>query len=207
MRESGTLDYNQLPDSYVIMIMPSGIGGKHKSLKTAKDGESMTKLKKYTILILLIFLLAITFCMSAKSVDQSARMSYNIDRWICSLFTSNYEELPYERQTELAIGLDFWVRKSAHFLEYTALGVLLYLVSKLFFKSGNGRCFVLSFCAGTAWAVLDEFHQYFVPGRSCELRNMTIDAAGVLLGVTTAAIIRYRKRRPASAVLPNSKND
>ena len=152
----------------------------------------MIKAKKYTILILLFLLLAFIFYMSSNPVDQSAQMSYEIDRWLCGLFVPDYEALPYESQTSLAIGLDFWVRKSAHFLEYAALGALVYFAAGLFLESERGR-FLLSLCAGTVWAATDEFHQYFVPGRSCELRDVMIDAAGVLTGAAAAVVVKKYK--------------
>ena len=41
---------------------------------------------------------------------------------------------------------------------------------------------VLAWEIGAFYAVTDEFHQFFVAGRSCEFRDMCIDAAGVLCG-------------------------
>ena len=38
-------------------------------------------------------------------------------------------------------------------------------------------------------AVLDEVHQSFVPGRSCEFRDVCIDFAGVLLGAAFLLLI------------------
>ena len=42
-----------------------------------------------------------------------------------------------------------------------------------------------------ARAVLDEVHQAFVPGRSCELRDVCIDSAGVLLGAAFLLLILH----------------
>ena len=47
---------------------------------------------------------------------------------------------------------------------------------------------------GTLYAVTDEVHQYFVPGRSCEIRDMVIDGCGVAVGVLIMAIIKHRKK-------------
>ena len=44
---------------------------------------------------------------------------------------------------------------------------------------------------GTAYAVTDEFHQSFVPGRSCELRDVVIDSCGVLTGVLAALLAEW----------------
>ena len=50
---------------------------------------------------------------------------------------------------------------------------------------------------GVLYAVTDEVHQYFVPGRSCELRDALIDACGVAAGV---AIVWWRGRKVARKV-------
>ena len=48
---------------------------------------------------------------------------------------------------------------------------------------------------GTAYAVTDEFHQAFVPGRSCELRDVVIDSCGVLTGVLAALLAGWIRER------------
>ena len=42
---------------------------------------------------------------------------------------------------------------------------------------------VLPWVIGTIYAVSDEVHQLFVEGRSCEVRDMLLDSAGVAAGV------------------------
>jgi len=69
---------------------------------------------------------------------------------------------------------DFVLRKIAHFSEYAILGALL--------LRALGRAEV-AVAAGVAYAATDEWHQHFVPGRHAALRDVAIDAAGVLAGV------------------------
>ena len=56
----------------------------------------------------------------------------------------------------------------------------------------------LAIVVGVVYAVFDEVHQYFVPGRACQLRDMIIDICGVSAGVLIALcalwIIRKLKR-------------
>jgi len=52
---------------------------------------------------------------------------------------------------------------------------------------------LIAWAVGAAYAVTDEFHQLFVAGRSCEARDMCIDAAGVLCGVMVVWL--WRKSR------------
>ena len=99
----------------------------------------------------------------------------------------------------------FIVRKTAHFLEYAILGVLLGLTVREFWKGKNRTgqtdkestnplrpiLIIIPWAIGTFYAVTDEFHQSFVEGRSCELRDMAIDTGGVLIGVLIILIICY----------------
>ena len=57
------------------------------------------------------------------------------------------------------------------------------------------RAFPAALILGGVRAVLDEVQQAFVPGRSCELRDMGIDFAGVLLGAAFLLLILYLIQR------------
>ena len=62
-------------------------------------------------------------------------------------------------------------------------------------SSGSGGisnqffCGLIAWGIGTLYAVSDEIHQVFIDGRSCELRDIAIDAGGVLLGVLIIHLI------------------
>ena len=56
----------------------------------------------------------------------------------------------------------FIVRKGAHFTEYLILFFLSYNVSKTYFIKRNG---LYSIIFVFIYALSDEFHQYFIPGR------------------------------------------
>jgi VanZ family protein len=73
--------------------------------------------------------------------------------------------------------------KLAHASEYSVLG---YLTARALFFSGlrwlkiNYLWITISF--GLLYALSDEFHQYFVPGRSSSLWDAAADLVGVILG-------------------------
>jgi len=75
--------------------------------------------------------------------------------------------------------LTFFVRKAGHFTEFFLLGLSLRWGIKDYITK---RALLIAWLIGTAYAVTDEIHQLFVPGRSCECRDVCIDAAGVLVG-------------------------
>lgn len=107
--------------------------------------------------------------------------------------------------------ITFIVRKSAHFLEYAVLGFSLCLTADDFeniyeerrsadaARSGEPalRRTIIPWLIGTAYAVTDEIHQMFVPGRSCELRDVAIDSCGLAAGILLCRIIKkWKMRRP-----------
>ena len=88
----------------------------------------------------------------------------------------------------------FLVRKTAHFIEYLILGILLGSYFSMIERGALQRFFTPTF-SGLAIAFIDETIQMFVVGRSGEIRDMWIDFGGVALGVLiTLAIINNKGR-------------
>ena len=78
---------------------------------------------------------------------------------------------------DLGTGLGGWdlvLRKIAHAAEYAVLGALL---ARALGKPGT------AVLAGVLYAVSDEVHQVFVPGRLASPIDVAIDAVGVVAGV------------------------
>lgn len=118
--------------------------------------------------VLTLLWMCFIFYMSAQNGVASAAGSGRIDRILAAIpFFSNFN-------IEL---LDFIVRKTAHFAEYTALGFL----SANSFSGDNIEA--KAFCLSVAYAASDEIHQYFVPGRRCMTRDVLIDSTGALVGI------------------------
>ena len=81
------------------------------------------------------------------------------------------------------------VRKGAHFSIYGMLGILtinfiLTFENKKMYKK---IIYALLFCM--FYAITDEFHQYFIPGRSAEIRDVLIDSSGALTGILFVIIL------------------
>ena len=97
--------------------------------------------------------------------------------------------------------VSFCVRKGAHFTEYLVLGMCLWLTARDVLARRLERIarqvtpsFLVPWAIGAFYAVTDEIHQYFVPGRSCELRDMLIDTFGVAAGVLLCRLAAKRAR-------------
>ena len=117
---------------------------------------------------------------------RSGEMSFRIDRLVCRLFVDGFENMTAEQQQVAVYDMDFLVRKSAHFLEYTMLGLILMLTARTFLTSHQKTAALLT---GAVYAALDEFHQYFVPGRACQVRDVLIDYSGIVTGILTALLL------------------
>ena len=141
--------------------------------------------------------MVLIFAFSAQTADTSSATSGSLIERILSLLPSGFDSMSAARQTELVESLQFFVRKGAHFTVYALLGMLC-LQPAYVLVHRVPRAAFWSWCATALYAVTDEIHQYFVPGRSCEVRDMLIDAIGAALGILCLAgivcLIRRRKK-------------
>ena len=70
------------------------------------------------------------------------------------------------------------LRKLAHFTEFACLGGLFTWLFTMIHKPA-----IVTIACGLPVAVIDETIQYFVPDRGPSIRDVLIDAAGVLIGM------------------------
>lgn len=130
------------------------------------------------------WLLALVWCIfifmksnvpAVQSAEESSMITLHINRLIGSIFKVGRDPVS-----------DNFVRKTAHFCEYFILGFILF---KAFFNRARlWKTFWLSVTASVLYAVSDEIHQYFIPGRAMRVGDVLIDSGGVLL----AALILLR---------------
>jgi VanZ family protein len=87
--------------------------------------------------------------------------------------------------------IHFITRKIAHFTEYAILG---FLAARAFRTSPRPsikqRWFLICAALVVAYALLDEYHQSFVPSRTASILDSMIDMAG---GLTALLIVRKRE--------------
>jgi VanZ family protein len=88
---------------------------------------------------------------------------------------------------DLGTGLGDWdlvLRKIAHAAEFAVLGALLVRATG---RAGS------AFAIGALYAISDEVHQSFVPGRLGSPLDVAVDAAGVAVGVLVWQSVRARR--------------
>jgi VanZ family protein len=85
----------------------------------------------------------------------------------------------------------FWskvLEKGGHTLEYAVLGALIW-------PALGGRMPMLAWVLAVAYAVSDEYHQSFVPGRHPDAMDALFDATGAALAVLLLWWGTFRRRR------------
>lgn len=87
------------------------------------------------------------------------------------------------------------LRKSAHVFKYFILGLLVFNVLR-YYTSNIKKIITYSMIFAIIYAISDEIHQSFVPGRSPELTDVLLDTLGASLGVALYwYIVRIRSRK------------
>lgn len=84
---------------------------------------------------------------------------------------------------------DHIVRKTAHFVEYTAIGIMLMNTAYSFNKSRPYLYYSHILFAGLLTAVIDEAIQLNVPGRAGMITDVLLDFSGIFTGALLMFII------------------
>lgn len=139
------------------------------------------KYKKIILSLLLIIWMTTIFMFSNQVSDKSSNTSGNTIRFILNKLQIT-KNMTKQQENELVENLQTPIRKLAHFSVYALGGIISYMLFSQYKISNKKRIiFSLLFCM--IYAITDEIHQHFVPGRSCELRDVLIDTTGAMLGI------------------------
>ena len=80
---------------------------------------------------------------------------------------------------------------SYHFLIFFFFSFFL-LISII--KGKNKNLLLITILIAIMYAVLDEFHQLFIPGRSCSFSDFLIDLAGILIASLIYSLVIYFRK-------------
>ncbi|SHF52491.1 MULTISPECIES: VanZ family protein [Caloramator] len=135
---------------------------------------------------LVLIWMGVIFLFSSQNGDKSSENN----KFIVYILNT----LGIDINTILSGNADFIIRKAAHFTEYFILYFLLYnaLKEDFYFTSSTIFAIIITFL----YAVSDEFHQSFVPGRGPAFRDVLIDTSGgvfCMVVIYLSKIIRKRK--------------
>lgn len=136
--------------------------------------------------------MGLIFSFSSQPADESSKVSGGLcHRIVCSVNDTFHLQMTKERTKEIAEVIEYPVRKAAHMTEYAILGLLSFA-----FYSGfaalKKRNYLYALITTAFYAATDEFHQYFIPGRSAELRDVLIDTSGAAIALLLLYLIMAR---------------
>lgn len=136
----------------------------------------MKKSKKLYIAVswlLVAVCMGIIFYLSAQNGEESSELSGSFVTAILEYLKISVDE-----------GL---LRSFAHMLEFTGLAVLLF---NAVYSTRNLKITpAIAFAGTVAYAITDEIHQIFVPGRAFQLTDILVDSTGALIGTAAAFAI------------------
>ena len=150
--------------------------------KNIKLKNDINKTKKILLLIL-VLIGCITIFSANDSSKQSRGVTYNI------LKVLNGNKLSEKELTKLTKRVNPVIRKIAHFSIYMILAIFTYMfIEELNIKSKSEKerlrkkiLYTCIFCI--IYAIFDEIHQIYVPGRTGKVIDVVIDTLGAFMGI------------------------
>lgn len=151
--------------------------------KMSKTNEKMWRIVSWGAVVFWMFLI---FLLSSQGSVATGELSMSVTEKVA-------DRVPIE-QPDLTFW-NFMARRAAHVFLYFVLGILLCIAFSFTVEKG-WRVYFWAFGVGVLYAISDEFHQMFVPGRDADLADIFFDGVGLLLGlfifrVFTLIRIRY----------------
>lgn len=158
-------------------------------------------MKKINVILLILWMIVI-FLFSNEPALESTKVTHEVTKTVVNLVGNVIGHKVNENEMQTIIDQSFlFVRKSAHFLEYLVLGLLMINVLKDYY-SVDKIVFLVSLLLCMIYACSDEFHQLFITGRSCQMKDVFIDTSGSFLGILIYyllyKILQIKKKRKIS---------
>ena len=151
------------------------------------------KLKIIRILLVLLLLadMIFIFSNSAQNSTASAETSKGVTELVAPVIIPEYAEMNEEEKAVAILSLNAILREAAHLLQFTPIGFCLYLLLSTYTDKETLQKYKipLTLGFGLIYAISDEIHQLFSPGRAFELFDIFMDISGVTVGCFGAIIL------------------
>lgn len=132
---------------------------------------------KYMSWVAVLLWMSLIFYLSHQPANVSSELSGGVSNVIVTLV----EKVAPNADLDFS-NFNHIVRKNAHFIIYLVLGILVMNAlrqSTVYGFKSAGIALVICII----YAISDEVHQVFIPGRSGELRDVIIDTVGSGIGI------------------------
>lgn len=142
-------------------------------------------MKKCIKLVLLIAMMSLIFYFSSQVADESTVTTNGVIDIIYNAYHYIFKDNALSIN-EFTLKFFTPIRKLAHFSEFGLLGILAYINIKEYI---NKHHVLYSIIFSGLYAISDEVHQIFVPGRGCTLMDMLIDTSGATFAILLIHLI------------------
>ncbi len=145
------------------------------------------------LIALLITQMWVIFGFSGQNGEESGSISRKITETVTQNIGS-IQNLEKEEKERVLGKIEHIIRKLAHFSLYAIIGILLMSLMSTYKLKQKNRILV-SGSIGLLYAISDEIHQAFIPGRGPQIGDVGIDWCGVItgIGIVIIAIKLYKK--------------
>ncbi|NLL38785.1 MAG: VanZ family protein [Clostridiales bacterium] len=167
------------------------------------------KIIRLVLWAMVVVWMAVIFALSSQSADQSDQTSGGLIRHVAGVFIRGFHAMHEAEQESIVSAFQFSVRIAGHILEYMILGMLC--TAALFqYELSFKKRFFISACICLLYAVSDEVHQLFVPGRSCQISDIGFDFLGSVLGSLAisglGSIVKKRHKKASDPINPSARS-
>ena len=158
-----------------------------------KEKSLYINILRMILIILLLCTFFIIFGFSSQNGEQSGGISRKVTETILKV-SSNYNKLEEGEKEVVLHRTESIIRKIAHFSIYAVVGFLLMGLLSTYKIKDKWRI-IITIIIGILYAMSDEFHQSFSPGRTPKTTDVYIDTLGIILGALLVVLIRiiYKK--------------
>lgn len=140
------------------------------------------------LIVLLLCTFYIIFGFSSQDGEKSGGISKRITDFILEK-SSKYNSLEISEKKQVNKRTERVIRKIAHFSIYTLVGFLLMALLSTYENIKRKNKIYISTMLGISYAISDEIHQSFTPGRGPKITDVFIDSLGVFFGIIVILLI------------------
>jgi VanZ family protein len=122
--------------------------------------------------------------------DTQSKVETKVDNKTTNNDSQGNKNTAKVRQATIS-NLDHIVRKNAHGFMYMVLAILVSSALFTYYKKGKSAIIYILFTC-LFYAVTDEFHQSFIPGRTSLVSDILVDFTGALIGLAFFYLFYYK---------------
>ncbi len=154
----------------------------------------MKKLLNIFLWVMVVVTMATIFYFSHQPAKKSSKTSHTIAKKIVNTVSKNKTQ---KEKKKIEKKVNDTLRTIAHFSLFALLGGLMMaaMITSFSHKKSLLYLFVITLIMVLIYALSDEYHQTFVPGRSAQLIDIIVDFLGGFILSSIVGLI-FNKNKP-----------